>query len=74
MTKDKCAVTRVARWFVFKQKIQMWVNFGGLALKDVGIFFDTWSILQSFVIFYGDLLYFFLFWNFIPRKIWQPWL
>jgi hypothetical protein len=21
--------TRVARWFAFKQKIQIWVNFGG---------------------------------------------
>jgi hypothetical protein len=29
---------RVARWFAFIPKIQIWVNFGGLALEDVGIY------------------------------------
>jgi hypothetical protein len=40
---------------------------------------DTWSILRSFVICYlhfvivhGNLIYFFPFWYFVPRKIWQP--
>jgi hypothetical protein len=28
-------------------------NFWGVALEDVGIFVDTWSILRSFVIFNG---------------------
>jgi hypothetical protein len=30
---------RVARWHVFKPKIQIWVNFGGLGMKKVGIFY-----------------------------------
>jgi hypothetical protein len=42
---------------------------------------ETWSILRSFVIFYGHLpsvvrgilVYLFPFWYFVPRKIWQPW-
>jgi hypothetical protein len=41
---------------------------------------DTWSILRSFVIFYGHLVYVVRgklvyvspFWYFVPRKIWQP--
>jgi hypothetical protein len=37
---------------------------------------DTWSILWSFVIFYGHFVviwYIFPpFWYFAPRKIWQP--
>jgi hypothetical protein len=28
---------RVARWYIFKPKIQIWVN--GLAIEDVGIFY-----------------------------------
>jgi hypothetical protein len=44
-------------------------------------FMDTWSILRSFVIFYGHLIYvvcgnlvdFSPFWYFVPRKIWQTW-
>jgi hypothetical protein len=42
-------------------------------------FMDTWSILRSFVILYGhlvivcgNLVYFFPFWYFVARKIWQP--
>jgi hypothetical protein len=27
--KSNLELTRVARWFVFKPKIQIWVNFGG---------------------------------------------
>jgi hypothetical protein len=51
----------------------------GLAMEDVGILYDTWSILWSFVIFYGHLVqflviwYIFPLWYFFPRKIWQPW-
>jgi hypothetical protein len=44
---------RVARWFGFKPKIQIWVN---LQWKMLVYFMDTWSILQSFVIFYGHLV------------------
>jgi hypothetical protein len=31
---------RVARWLVFKQKIPIWVNFGGPLNGNVGIFYD----------------------------------
>jgi hypothetical protein len=31
-------------------------------------------ILWTFGIVCGNLVYFFLFWYFVPRKIWQPWL
>jgi hypothetical protein len=45
--------TRVARWFLFKPKIQIWVNFGGSCTEWCLVYFmDTWSILRSFVIFY----------------------
>jgi hypothetical protein len=30
---------RVARWYAFKQKIQIWVNFGGHRMKKVGIYY-----------------------------------
>jgi hypothetical protein len=40
----------VARWFVFKPKIQIWVNFGESCNARCW-FMDTWSILQSFIIF-----------------------
>jgi hypothetical protein len=32
----------VARWFIFKPKIPIFVNFGGLAIEDVGIFYVRW--------------------------------
>jgi hypothetical protein len=38
--------TRVARWFVFKPKIPIWVNFG----------------VVIFDIFYGHLVYFMVLW------------
>jgi hypothetical protein len=40
---------RVARWFIFKQKIQIWVNFGGaLDLKMLIYFMAIWNILWAF--------------------------
>jgi hypothetical protein len=35
-------VIRVARWFVFKPKIPIWVNFGG---PEIGNFTDIGDIL-----------------------------
>jgi hypothetical protein len=60
---DGCGF-RVARWFVFKPKIQIWVNLEGLAIEDMKMvyFMDTWSILRSFVIFYGQLAWFVVIW------------
>jgi hypothetical protein len=47
-----CAVPyRVARWYIFKPKIQIWVNFGG---SCKGRF---WSILWTSGLFYGHLVY-----------------
>jgi hypothetical protein len=48
--------TRVARWFVFKPKIQIWVNFGG----SCNVIFCC--ILWPFGLFYGLLLYFMDIW------------
>jgi hypothetical protein len=53
----------------------------GLAMEDVGIFYGH---LVHFTVFcyiiwtFGkvrrNLVYFSLFWYFVPRQIWQPWL
>jgi hypothetical protein len=79
---------RVARWFVFKPKIPIWVNFGGpcnwrccYILGTLGLIYGQlvyfkviWYILRSFDIFCGNLVHFPPFWYGVPRKIWQPWL
>jgi hypothetical protein len=50
--------SRVARWFVFKPKIQIWANFGGSC--NGRWWYILWTLgpfyLQSFVIFYGYLV------------------
>jgi hypothetical protein len=46
----------VARWFVFKPKIQIWVNFGGSCNGR------CWYILWALGSFYGLLLYFMGIW------------
>jgi hypothetical protein len=55
---------RFARWYIFKQKIPIWVNFGGSCigrcwyiLWPFGIFTAIWYILWPFGIFYGHLVY-----------------
>jgi hypothetical protein len=54
---------RVARWFIFKPKIPIWVNFGrALAWKILIIFLTIWYILQTFGIFYDHLVHFVFFW------------
>jgi hypothetical protein len=68
-------VHRVARWYIFKQKIQIWVNFGGS-------FNGTcWYILSPYIhlpyimdIWYISWLFgiFFPFWYAAAIKIWQP--
>jgi hypothetical protein len=78
--------SRVARWFVFKPKIPIWVSFVGSCngkswyiLWSFGLFYghckyfmNIWYILWSFGVFYGHLVYFSPFWYFVQRKIWQP--
>jgi hypothetical protein len=44
-------MTRVARWFVFKPKIQIWVSFGGSCNGRY------WYILWTLGPFYSLLLY-----------------
>jgi hypothetical protein len=51
--------SRVARWFVFKPKIPIWVNFGGACYGK--------SILRPSEIFYGHLVYFVVIWYIFPR-------
>jgi hypothetical protein len=74
--------SRVARWFIFKPKIPIWVNFGSPwnrkcchILQPFGIHLHTsiWYNLWPFGIVCGNLVYFFSFGLFGPRKIWQPW-
>jgi hypothetical protein len=42
-----CVLARDARWFVFKPKIPIWVNFGGYCNEK------SWSILQPLEISFG---------------------
>jgi hypothetical protein len=49
-------------------------------MDDVGIFYRHWVaftvfcyIFWTFGIVRGNLAYFFPFWFFVRRKIWQPW-
>jgi hypothetical protein len=69
--------SRVARWFIFKPKIPIWVNFGGPYIGK------CLYILWPFGIFYGHLGYFYdhsvhfvfhcyIFTGFGKEKIWQP--
>jgi hypothetical protein len=52
--QSQSAGSRVARWFVFKPKIPIWVNYGG---PSIGKSIDV-HMLLSFGIFYGHLGYF----------------
>jgi hypothetical protein len=49
---------RVARWYVFKPKIPIWVNIGGPWNGKVWYTYsvDIWNILWTFGIFYGRLV------------------
>jgi hypothetical protein len=73
---------RVARWFAFKPKIQICVNFGWRDFLWEMLVYFTYGQLVHFTVFCyilwrfgivrGNLVYFFPFWYFVPRKIWQP--
>jgi hypothetical protein len=48
-------------------------------MEDGGLFYvrlvdltAIWYFWEQFSIFYFNLVYFFLFWYVVPRKIWQP--
>jgi hypothetical protein len=58
-------VHKVARWFVFKPKIPIWVNFGGAYVdwKMLIYFMTIWNILRVFGIIYSPLAWFVVIWN-----------
>jgi hypothetical protein len=70
--------TKVARWYIFKPKLPIWVNFGGscngrclYTLWPFGIFYGhlvyftaIWSTLKPFGIFCGHLVFFIAKWYF----------
>jgi hypothetical protein len=67
-------LTGVARWFVFIPKIPIRVYCGAPWEGKMLVYFMTiWNILWQFGIVCGNLVYFFCFGMFVPRKIWQPW-
>jgi hypothetical protein len=56
-----------ARWFVFKPKIRILGKFRRvLQWKRMVYFMDSWSILRSFVIFYGHFVKFVVIWYIFP--------
>jgi hypothetical protein len=77
---------RVARWFLFKPKIPIVVNFVrsrngrcwhilypfGQFSGQLAYFMAVWHILWPFGIFSPVLVHFFPFWYIVARKIWQP--
>jgi hypothetical protein len=56
------------------QKSKIWVNFGGpyVDWKMLIYFMAIWNILWPFGTFCVHSVHFYLFWNNVPRKIWQP--
>jgi hypothetical protein len=78
--RQKNVVTIVARWYIFKPKLPIWVKFGGPWMENVVIFYDhleyilvIWYKLWPFGIVCGHLVYFLRLGMFWPRKMWQPW-
>jgi hypothetical protein len=53
---DRLTLTRVARWYIFKPKIHIWLNFGGSSNAR------CWYILWPLGLFYGPLVYFVTIW------------
>jgi hypothetical protein len=72
--------TRVARWYIFRPKIPIWVKLGGGFEKKMLLYYMAiWNILWQFDMKYGHLVFFVVIWYFSPvwyfepRIIWQPW-
>jgi hypothetical protein len=71
--------TSVARWYIFKPKIQIWVNFRkALQWKMLVFFMAMLSTFRQNGIFLlsgtscGHSVCFSTFWYVVPRKIWHP--
>jgi hypothetical protein len=56
LKNDPTVISRVARWYIFKPKIPVWVNFLGSCNGR------SWYILQPFGIFYGCLVHLVVIW------------
>jgi hypothetical protein len=69
----KAAGRRVARWYIFKQKIPIWAYIGGPWNGKCWYFYGIWNNESPFGTFCGHLVYIFPFWYVLPSKIWQPW-
>jgi hypothetical protein len=72
---------RVARWFIFKRKIQIWVNLEGRGMENdytfyghLEYFLAIWCNLGIAVWYILSVIWdiFPLFGMFGPRNIWQP--
>jgi hypothetical protein len=73
--KRSFAESRVARWFLFKPKIPIGVNFGGaLDWKMLVYLMAIWSILQTYAILMTILYILCSFDTFFRFWFWQPWL
>jgi hypothetical protein len=72
--RKRLTKARVARWFVFKPKIPIWVNFGGPSNGKCcfGIFYWYLDNVWQFGIVCSNLLYFSHFGILGARRIWQP--
>jgi hypothetical protein len=46
--------SRVARWYIFKTKIHIWVNFGGPCIEKVATM-AVWNRLRPFETFWANL-------------------
>jgi hypothetical protein len=70
----------VARWYIFKPKIPLWVNFGGsyngrccYMLSTFGLFYGQSVYFMPISIYFIVIWYIFpQFLYVVPRKIWQP--
>jgi hypothetical protein len=59
---------RVARWYILRPKIAIWVNFGGSCNGRCWyILWTFWYILRTFDIFYGHLVNFVVIWYIFPH-------
>jgi hypothetical protein len=61
------ARSRVARWYVFETKIQIWVNLVGWAMEDAGLIYGRLVCLTTLWYICGRLVYFMLIWYVIFR-------
>jgi hypothetical protein len=64
----------VDKWYIFKPKLPLWVNFGGFSCMEnvgLGMYFTPFGIFSGHLEYFKVILLS-LFWYVTPRKIWQP--